>query len=351
MEKKDNYPLILVVDDEPDVESLIRQRFRKSKYNFLFSHNGEHALSSLSSIKNIDLVISDINMPVMDGLTLLAELKNEYPLVKTIIVSAYDDMTNIREAMNKGAFDFITKPIDFTDLEVTLNKSLKYVQELRQSVLSLQENNIMRMFVDDNALSYMLAKMQDKTLNSSEYIEASIVFVDICGFTSLSENNEPRNILSLLQTYFDFIVQIILNNNGRIDKFIGDAVMATFTSQNHQKDAASACLEIRQAIAANDKDLIAGDLDFKPNVSIGLNSGTVLCGPVGSRRLNRYDFTVIGDSVNVAARLQSLANPGEILTTKSFASHLSEEFKFIEFGQKQLKGRQGEIDVVKLLSR
>ena len=109
MYKYYNYRFILVVDDEPDVESLIRQRFRKSKYNFLFSHNGEHALNSLSSNKNIDLVISDINMPVMDGLTLLGELKNEHPLVKAIIVSAYDDMTNIREAMNKGAFDFITK--------------------------------------------------------------------------------------------------------------------------------------------------------------------------------------------------------------------------------------------------
>ena len=73
------------------------------------------------------------------------------------------------------AFDFITKPINFNDLEVTLTKSLKYVQELRQSVLSLRENNIMRMFVDDNALTYMLAKMQDNTLNSSEYINASIV--------------------------------------------------------------------------------------------------------------------------------------------------------------------------------
>ena len=106
---------ILVVDDEADLEILIRQKFRKkikaNEYEFVFAHDGEEALSKVKTLEDVDMVLSDINMPKMDGLTLLGHLKNDVPLVKSVIVSAYGDMANIRTAMNRGAFDFITKPI------------------------------------------------------------------------------------------------------------------------------------------------------------------------------------------------------------------------------------------------
>jgi len=126
---------ILVVDDEPDLELLFRQRFRKQirekRFEFAFAHNGEEALKLLGVNADVELVLSDINMPVMDGLTLLGRLDSVAPGLKTVIVSAYGDLTNIRTAMNRGAFDFITKPIDFGDVEVTIDKTLKHVAAIK----------------------------------------------------------------------------------------------------------------------------------------------------------------------------------------------------------------------------
>ena len=117
---------ILVVDDEPDVEALVLQKFRHKirdgAISFLFARDGVEALAALKANGQIDLVVTDINMPRMDGLSLLQKLQENEKQVSTIIVSAYGDMGNIRTAMNRGAFDFVTKPIDFQDLQTTITK-------------------------------------------------------------------------------------------------------------------------------------------------------------------------------------------------------------------------------------
>ena len=126
---------ILIVDDEADVELLIRQRFRRElregACDFRFARNGAEALAALNTDPGIELVLTDINMPVMDGLTLLAHLQERPNSPGTVIVSAYGDMPNIRAAMNRGAFDFLTKPIDFDDFQVTVQKTLAQVRRLR----------------------------------------------------------------------------------------------------------------------------------------------------------------------------------------------------------------------------
>jgi phosphoserine phosphatase RsbU/P len=130
-------PKILIVDDEPDLEVLIRQRFRRQiredAYRFAFARNGQEALDLIQDGGDIDLVLSDINMPVMDGLTLLGRLRGLRPRLGAVIVSAYGDLRNIRTAMNLGAFDFLTKPIDFQDFEVTVAKTLSQIAELRKA--------------------------------------------------------------------------------------------------------------------------------------------------------------------------------------------------------------------------
>ena len=128
---------ILFVDDEPDLEALILQKFRHhirdGTAKFLFAHDGIEALAALKANDDIDLVVTDINMPRMDGLSLLQKLQESEDRVSTIIVSAYGDMANIRTAMNRGAFDFVTKPIDFGDLETTITKTLRHVEFLRDA--------------------------------------------------------------------------------------------------------------------------------------------------------------------------------------------------------------------------
>jgi len=129
---------ILVVDDEPDLELLIKQRFRhKIKNNeitFDFAGNGLEALEKLNAQNDFDLVLTDINMPVMDGLTLLIKIKEQQKMSKAVVVSAYGDLENIRTAMNRGAFDFITKPIDFQDLETTIYKTIDEQRLIRQGL-------------------------------------------------------------------------------------------------------------------------------------------------------------------------------------------------------------------------
>src|SRR5579863_2075341 len=126
---------ILVVDDEPDLELLIKQRFRRKirdgGFDFEFARNGEEALAKLTSDESIDIVMSDINMPVMDGLTLLLRLREMDRLLRTVVVSAYGDMQNIRIAMNRGAYDFLTKPIDFDDFEITLQKTIQEIEGVK----------------------------------------------------------------------------------------------------------------------------------------------------------------------------------------------------------------------------
>ena len=129
---------ILVVDDEPDLQPLISQTFRKEirrkELEVVFAHNGLEALSQLETQPDIDIVLTDINMPQMDGLTLLTKLSEQYPTTKAVIISAYGDMKNIRSAMNRGAFDFLTKPLNLQDLEITINKTLRQVKQLKEAL-------------------------------------------------------------------------------------------------------------------------------------------------------------------------------------------------------------------------
>ncbi|MDZ7364122.1 MAG: SpoIIE family protein phosphatase [candidate division KSB1 bacterium] len=129
---------ILVVDDEPDLELMISQKFRKQvrdkELQFDFVKSGVEALNRLQTNGEPDVILTDINMPEMDGLTLLAKLSEQYPLIKSVIVSAYGDMSNIRTALNRGAFDFVTKPIDFNDLEITLKKTIHEALAFKQAV-------------------------------------------------------------------------------------------------------------------------------------------------------------------------------------------------------------------------
>ena len=128
---------ILVVDDEPDLEALVRQKFRRKisdgAVTFVFARDGIEALQSIEDHPDVDMVVSDINMPRMDGLSLLQKLQEAEDKKSTIIVSAYGDMSNIRTAMNRGAFDFLTKPIDFGDLETTIDKTIRHVEAMREA--------------------------------------------------------------------------------------------------------------------------------------------------------------------------------------------------------------------------
>jgi len=332
---------ILVVDDEPDLQALIKQKFRKkireNTYEFLFAENGKQALDVLSKNENVDLVLSDINMPVMDGLTLLSELNETHQLLKSVIVSAYGDMENIRTAMNRGAFDFVTKPINFTDLELTMEKTLKHVAHLHKTLKAVQENNILKMYVDETVLNFMDSKVFENSIMKSETTEATVLFIDICGFTTISEAEPPDLVVQLLNSYFDVMVKEIIDQDGFVDKFIGDALMAVFRGEYHLDRAIDAAIALRTKIL--ELPPIVDSLTYKPNVSIGINSGELVSGNIGSASLRRLDFTVIGDVVNTASRFESAAAPGQIIISEKSYEKVKESFKCKKVGVVSMKNK------------
>ena len=343
---------ILVADDEVDLETLIKQKFRQKireqEYEFVFAVNGKDALEKLSQHKDIDIVLSDINMPEMDGLTLLSRLNEQSPLIKSVIVSAYGDMENIRTAMNRGAFDFITKPINFDDLEVTIKKTLQYVTQIRETLKAVKENNILKMYVDETVLNFMGNREYESALMANETIEATVVFIDICGFTTISEKETPDTVVNILNDYFDIIVKEVIAQGGYIDKFIGDAIMAVFKGHYHLDRALDACLAVRNAIAA--LPAIHSTVNYLPQVSIGVNSGEMISGNIGSKSLKRLDYTVIGDTVNTAQRLQSVASPGHIVISEQGFLKVKESFNCEKIGEVNLKHKSNSALVYNVLN-
>ncbi len=344
-------PKILVVDDETDLEVLIKQKFRQKirehQYEFLFAVNGKHALEQLELNTDVDIMLCDINMPEMDGLTLLTKLNEKNILLKSVIVSAYGDMDNIRTAMNRGAFDFITKPINFEDLELTMEKTISHVKQMRETMKAIKENNILKMYVDETVLNFMGSREFESSLMVNETIDATVAFFDICSFTSISENEPADVVVTLLNNYFDVIVKEVIDQGGYIDKFIGDAIMAVFRGEYHLDRAIDASLAARNQV----KNLpVYGDkISFSPMISIGINSGEMISGNIGSANLKRLDYTVIGDAVNTAQRLQSAAKQGQIIISETAYEKVKESFSCKEAGVVSLKNKSNPVKIYEVI--
>ncbi len=341
----------MVVDDETDLEVLIKQKFRKQirqkEYEFLFAINGRDALEKLVEDPEVDIILSDINMPEMDGLTLLSELQVSSPLIKSVIVSAYGDMDNIRVAMNRGAFDFITKPINFEDLTITMEKTLKQAQQIKDTLKAVKENNILKMYVDENVLNFMGGQEYESKIMANESIEGTVMFVDVCGFTKISETAAPDLVVGMLNTYFDAMVKEIMEHKGIVDKFIGDAVMAVFRGEYHLDRAIDAALAIRNQV--NNFPKIAGEDNFKPKVSIGIKSGEMISGNIGSATLRRLDYTVIGDTVNTAARLQDAAEENQVIICEGCYQQVKEAFKCENMSSITMKNKANPLTIYNVI--
>ncbi|MFM9007954.1 MAG: response regulator, partial [Bacteroidota bacterium] len=183
---------LLFVDDEPDLEVLIRQRFRKAakeeKIALHFALNGKMALEVLDQHPQIGIVVTDINMPVMDGLSLLNEIKALHRPIRTIVASAYGDMANIRSAMNRGAYDFVTKPVDFNDLELTIDKTIEDQRVLREGEEA--KSNLVRAVQEKETAEESARFKQQFLANMSHEIRTPLNAV--VGMTNLLLDKQPR---------------------------------------------------------------------------------------------------------------------------------------------------------------
>src|SRR5438105_4977376 len=304
---------ILAVDDEPDFELLITQRFRRQiraeEFAFSFARHGEEALTNLAGEPDIELLLLDINMPVMDGLTLLAELRARQSPARAIIVSAYGDMTNLRTAMNRGAFDFVTKPVDLNDLEITIKKTLEDIARLRElerrrAASERARTNLARYFSPN--IVEMLAE-RDEPLGAVRRQTVAVLFLDIVGFTHMAERMPPEAVVTILRQFHERMTAQIFACGGTVEKYIGDAIFAVFGLPNAgPQDAANALTCADRMVAAlkqwNAERAVEGEPPL--SIGIGLNYGPAVIGDVGSE--HSLSFTVIGDTVNTANRLQGM---------------------------------------------
>jgi class 3 adenylate cyclase len=339
---------ILVVDDEPDLEALMLQKFRRQIRDgavaFVFAHDGIEALASIEQHPHVDLVVSDINMPRMDGLSLLAKLQEAEDKKSTIIVSAYGDMSNIRTAMNRGAFDFLTKPIDFGDLEMTIDKTIRHVEmmrETRRRQLEAERAHASLSRYFSPQIASRLAAVGDSDGMEVHWREIATIFTDITGFTSLVETVAPEVLGALLNEYVGGMTDVVFAHEGTVAKIIGDAIQVLFNAPGDQPDYA------RRAIAcAHDLDIWAQafrerwkekGVNFGAT-RIGVHAGPALVGNFGGSRF--FDYTAYGDTINTAARLEA-ANKhlGTRICVSAAAAEGAGDFQGRPVGDIVLRGR------------
>ncbi|OCP22836.1 regulator [Ensifer sp. LC384] len=304
---------ILVVDDEPDLEMLLLQKFRKQirdgLLRFLFACDGVDALAVLAANHDVDIVLSDINMPRMDGLSLLAKLQQRDVDLSTIIVSAYSDMPNIRIAMNRGAYDFVTKPIDFPDLEATIVKTIHHVETLReaqrrQSAAEQARASLSRYFSPN--LAERLASSADALDLGGKRRDVASLFTDLTGFTTLAETIEPNVLGQLLNDYIVGMTDIVFAHDGTVAKIIGDALHVLFGAPVDQPDHASraiACSFALDAFARSFREHWCRKGIALGHTRIGAHAGTAVVGNFGGGKF--FDYSAYGDTINVAARLEA----------------------------------------------
>src|SRR6478736_4643703 len=339
---------IVVVDDEPDVEALILQKFRHKirdgAIRFLFARDGVEALAALKANGQIDLVVTDINMPRMDGLSLLQKLQENEKQVSTIIVSAYGDMGNTRTAMNRGAFDFVTKPIDFQDLQTTITKTIRHIELLRdarqrQAVAERAYASLSRYFSPN--LVQELACDTDAIDLVGQRREIATLFTDITSFTALVETLEPSVLGPLLNEYLTGMTDIVFAQDGTVAKIVGDALHVLFGAPGEQPDHAAravACALSLDEFAESFRERCKKKGIVLGITRIGAHAGPAIVGNFGGGRF--FDYTAYGDTINVAARLETANKQlGTRICVSTALAEAVQDFRGRPIGDLLLRGR------------
>lgn len=289
---------LMVVDDEEGVRRSLRKVLEKDGYDILLAENGEQAVNMVrENHRRLETVISDYKMPGMDGLETLIEIGKINPEITRIMLTGYATMESAIESVNAGIDGFLTKPFDNMELRA---KVREYVIKKR-----------LKQFVSEQIMQEL---QRDGSMLAPRNVVASVLFVDIRGFSGLSEALTPDELSDVLNLhYFTPLDNIIFEFNGTLDKHIGDSIMGVFGAPVSYGDDAvravsSALRMVAEMQAINER---LGQRGRSISVGIGISTGEVMAGIFGSSR--KKEYTIFGLPVIVAVRLEKIAQAGQIL--------------------------------------
>ncbi len=324
---------LLVVDDEEGVRRSLKKVLEKDGYEVILAEDGNQAIAIVANNPHsIEVVISDYKMPGIDGLKTLVEIGKINPEMTKIILTGYATMESAIESVNAGIDGFITKP--FSNIE------------LKAKIRECSIRKRLRQFVSEQVLSEMAKEGECMGLRKQK---ATILFSDIRGFTTLSEKMSVEDLCDLLNMqYFAPLDSIIFDHNGTLDKHVGDSIMGVFGAPVPFEDDATRAV-ICAARMMDETRRINGNLpqsSRKITIGIGISTGEVMSGIFGSSR--KKEYTVMGSTVNVAARLEALAEGGQILVCGDTYGEAKDHIRAQNMGPIILKGVERRVDVYKI---
>ncbi len=340
---------ILVVDDNHVNLDLIQEVAESAGYEVVRADNGPDALIAAET-EAPDLIILDVNMPRMSGYEVCRVLKgntrtNSIPI---IMLTALFEVNAKVEGLDAGADDYMTKPFSTNELLARIDRRLRakgesdYMRNMQQ-----QLRETFSRFVAPSIVEAMLMDPTRVKLGGSLQT-VTVMFADLQNFTTISERTAPEQLLTILNGYHELLVQVIQGMSGTIDKFMGDAVMALFNApleqEDHVKRAMRAALMVRDLLPDFHRQL---EPLFHMQVNIGIHTGQAIVGNVGSPQL--MDYTAVGDTVNIAARLQGQGHDGQIIISEAVYAQVQDEFEARLIGERQLKGRSDPITLYELI--
>ena len=336
---------ILVVDDSALVRNMMKQGLSQQGFEILTANDGQEGYDT--AIKHEpDLIITDFNMPRMDGRELTRALKSREALsdIPVLMLTSADSDTDQRKGKHAGVSAFLSKPFPPDKLVVIAERLIAERRLIR-------ERQAMKHYLSESAVEAAAAAAGQKSKVDQMRVEETFVtifFTDIVGFTPMTERMDPRDLVNLLNEYFDEMVAILKETGAIIDKFVGDAVMALYLESKNRSceecayNAVKAGLEMIEALKKfnqNRQDQV--------NIRVGINSGTVIMGDIGSK-LYRRDYTVIGDNVNIAARLESVAEKGTVLVSDTTYKLIKDFVEVEDASSIMVKGKAEELLVHKV---
>jgi adenylate cyclase len=326
---------ILAVDDLQENRELVARNLARSGHFVITAASGEEALRALGQ-SDVDVVLLDLLMPGMDGREVLRRIKEhpDWRAIPVIVISGSQDMDGIIECIEAGADDYLFKPFNPVLLQARIKAGIERKrwhdrEEQYRQQLERNEKFIRATFgryLSDEIVTDILERPEGLELGG-DLRRVSIMMSDIRGFTSLSENLAPAQVVTLLNRYLGAMTDIIMSHHGTIDEFIGDAILAVFGAPQHRDDDADRAVNCALAMQAAMEELNAlNKADGFPAIHTGIaiNTGDVIAGNIGSERRSKYGF--VGHPMNVTSRIEDITLGGEILISDSTLASLKSTF-------------------------